>query len=40
MSEKDALALEAKLQLGVLGKENQLEAVMANVEKREPVFRD
>jgi len=40
MSEKDALLLEAELQLGVLGKANQLEAVMANVEKREPKFRD
>jgi len=31
---------EAELQLRVLGEENQLEAVAANVEKREPVFRD
>jgi len=40
MSEEEALALEAELQLGVLGEENQLEAVAANVEKRAPVFRD
>jgi len=40
MSETEALALEAELQLGVLGADNQLEAVMANVERREPKFRD
>lgn len=40
MSESEALRLEAELQLGVLGEENQLEAVMANVEKRVPEFKD
>ncbi|MDH3612308.1 MAG: crotonase/enoyl-CoA hydratase family protein [Gammaproteobacteria bacterium] len=40
MPEADALALEAKLQMGVFGKQNQLEAVMANIEKRVPDFRD
>ncbi len=40
MSEEKALALEAELQLVVLGAENQLEAVAANVEKRAPVFRN
>ena len=40
MSDEAALALEAELQLEVLGKENQLEAVLANAEKREPDFRD
>ena len=40
MSDKEALALEAELQLGVLGEQNQLEAVAANVKKRAPVFRD
>ncbi len=40
LPEVDALALEAELQLGVIGHPNQLEAVMANVEKRAPVFED
>jgi len=40
LSEADALALEAKLQSGVIGQPNQLEAVMANVERRAPEFRD
>lgn len=40
MSEADALALEAELQLGIFGRYNQLEAVMANVEKRAPEFQD
>ncbi len=35
-----SLRLEAKLQLGVLGKPNQQEAVKANLEKRAPRFRD
>lgn len=39
-SEKDALALEAQLQLRVLGAPNQAEAVRANLEKREPDFVD
>jgi enoyl-CoA hydratase/carnithine racemase len=38
--EAQALRLEAELQLGVLGGSNQREAVMANAEKRAPVFKD
>jgi len=40
MPEAEALALEAELQLRLFGKQNQLEAVMANMEKRAPVFED
>jgi enoyl-CoA hydratase/carnithine racemase len=40
LSDSEALALEAELQLGVLGKKNQLEAVMANMQKRLPEFDD
>jgi enoyl-CoA hydratase/carnithine racemase len=40
LSETESLALEAKLQSGVLGGKNQLEAVMANVQKRMPDFDD
>lgn len=40
LSDSEALALEAELQLGVLGKKNQLEAVMANMQKRSPEFDD
>ena len=40
MSEAGALALEAELQLGIFGRQNQLEAVMANIEKRAPEFDD
>jgi enoyl-CoA hydratase/carnithine racemase len=40
LSDAEALALEAELQLGVLGKQNQLEAVMANMQKRSPDFDD
>ncbi|NOR37699.1 MAG: crotonase/enoyl-CoA hydratase family protein [Woeseiaceae bacterium] len=40
LSDPEALALEAELQLGVLGKKNQLEAVMANMQKRPPEFDD
>lgn len=40
LSDAEALALEAELQLGVLGKKNQLEAVMANMQKRSPEFDD
>ncbi|MDH3759158.1 MAG: crotonase/enoyl-CoA hydratase family protein, partial [Gammaproteobacteria bacterium] len=39
-SEQEALALEARLQLVLLGTENQVEAVRANLEKREPGFVD
>jgi enoyl-CoA hydratase/carnithine racemase len=37
---KDGLALEAEVQAGLLGSPNQLEAVLANLEKRDPRFRD
>ncbi len=37
---KTGLSLEATLQKDLLGSENQLEAVRANFDKREPVFRD
>lgn len=40
LSEEDSLALEAELQLQLLGKRNQVEAVRANLEKREPQFVD
>lgn len=40
MTEVDALALEAKLQSSVIGGTNQLEAVAANLQKRQPEFRD
>jgi enoyl-CoA hydratase/carnithine racemase len=40
MSEPEALALEAELQLGVLQGENQREAVLANVQQRKPDFSD
>lgn len=40
LTEADALALEAKLQLSVIGAKNQLEAVQANIEKRVPNFSD
>jgi len=35
-----SLALEARLQSGIIGRPNQLEAVRANVERREPEFED
>lgn len=40
MSEADSLALEAQLQSGIIGGENQLQAVSANLHKRKPDFRD
>lgn len=40
LSDGEALALEAKLQLGVMGKKNQVEAIMANQQKRTPDFDD
>lgn len=39
-SEADSLALEAQLQLRLLGAKNQAEAVRANLEKRAPEFVD
>lgn len=40
MSPADSLRLEASLQIGVMGGENQREAVAANIQKRVPEFRD
>ncbi len=39
-SVEDGLALEERLQRGLIGKPNQVEAIMANMEKRDPKFRD
>ena len=36
----EGLALEAKLQVGLIGKPNQIEAVRSNLEKRPPKFED
>lgn len=36
----EALALEARIQSGIMGRPNQREAVRANVEKRKPDFKD
>ena len=36
----EGLALEAKLQAGLIGKPNQIEAVQSNLEKRAPQYRD
>jgi len=40
LTEGEALAMEARLQGGIIGAENQLEAVAANLEKGIPEFRD
>ncbi|MDH3303791.1 MAG: crotonase/enoyl-CoA hydratase family protein [Gammaproteobacteria bacterium] len=40
LQEAESLALEAKLQLGIMGLPNQVEAVRANLEKRPPRFAD
>ena len=40
MSDAESLALEARLQSGIIGGENQLEAVSANLSKRKPAFKD
>jgi len=40
LSEAESLALEAKLQLGIMGSPNQIEAVRANLESRQPKFAD
>jgi len=40
ISETESLALEAELQSGIIGRENQLEAINANLCKRMPNFRD
>jgi len=36
----DSLAMEARLQSGIIGGENQLEDVSANLAKRKPDFKD
>ena len=40
MSRADALKLETALQVGLLGSPNQMEAVQANMMKRQPNFKD
>ena len=40
LSEREALALEAGIQLRVMAGDNQAEAVRANLEKRAPKFKD
>jgi len=40
IGEAEGLALEASLQASVMGRPNQIEAVKANLEKREPRFSD
>ncbi len=40
LSEEDALALEARIQVGLLGSPNQREAVLANMQRRKPEFAD
>lgn len=40
LNEAESLALEARLQSGIIGGENQVEAVRANLEKRLPDFKD
>ena len=40
LSEVEALEMEARLQLSVIGSPNQAEAVTANLEKRPPKFAD
>ena len=40
LSEEAALALEARIQMGLLGSPNQQEAVLANMQRRKPEFAD
>lgn len=40
VSEDEALSLEARLQLGIMGTPNQMEAIRASLEKRAPKFTD
>jgi hypothetical protein len=40
LSYAEGLKLEERLQLGLIGTPNQVEAVMANLQKREPKFQD
>ena len=39
-ADADSLALEARIQAGILGGKNQAEAIQANLEKRPPEFED
>ena len=39
-SDESGFALEAKLQMGLIGSPNQVEAIKANFEKRDPDFSD
>ena len=39
-TEAESLALEAKIQVGLLGSPNQAEAVRANLEKRKARYAD
>ncbi len=39
-TEAESLALEARLQAALLGAEHQRESVLANIEKRAPIFSD
>lgn len=40
LGQRESLQLEAKLQAGLIGGDNQLEAAQANIERREPQFTD
>lgn len=40
VSPEEGLRLEESMQLSIIGRPNQVEAVRANLEKRAPVFRD
>ena len=40
LTEADALRVEAKLQGGIIGGTNQIEAVQANIGKRQPEYKD
>jgi enoyl-CoA hydratase/carnithine racemase len=40
LSEAESLALEARLQSGIIGGANQTEAIAANLQKRKPAFKD
>jgi hypothetical protein len=40
VSVEEGLALEEKLQRSLIGRPNQVEAVQANLQKREPKFTD
>lgn len=40
LSDAESLALEARIQGGIIGSDNQVEAVNANLKKRKPDFKD